>query len=140
MSDRLPPTPGGHDTAVSAPPYEMAAESVPSSVARFRRFATDSCRHAAPGIDGDTVALLVSEVVTNALVHGTGQVRVRVLPLGRGVRIEVHDGSAQPPALRRASPDDEGGRGIALVERLADRWGSEPLAEGKTVWFELSPV
>jgi anti-sigma regulatory factor (Ser/Thr protein kinase) len=119
-------------------PLEMVAETVPSSVARIRRFAVEACRRSASGVDGDTVALLVSEVATNALVHGAGEVRVRVVPQPPGVRIEVVDGSTAMPRRRQASSVDEGGRGIALVEALSTAWGSEASAGGKTVWFELA--
>lgn len=118
--------------------HEMVAETVPASVARIRRFAVEACRGRAARIDADTVALLVSEVATNALVHGTGQVLVRVVPSAGGVRIEVRDGSSRLPARRRATAVDEGGRGIALVEALAVAWGSEVTEDGKTVWFELA--
>lgn len=112
-------------------------ETVPASVARIRRFATDACRLSAPDADCDTVSLLVSEVATNALIHGVGQVRVRVVPQSKGVRIEVIDGSATLPHPRDAALLDEGGRGLALVDALASSWGAEPTGAGKTVWFEV---
>ena len=116
----------------------MVAETVPASVARIRRFTTDACRTSAPGADRDTVSLLVSEVATNALVHGTGQVLVRVVPTAGGVRIEVVDGSPSLPRPRDATVMDEGGRGLALVEALSSSWGAERSDSGKTVWFEVS--
>jgi anti-sigma regulatory factor (Ser/Thr protein kinase) len=122
---------------VTTDPLEMVAETVPSSVARIRRFAVDACRVSDSGVDCDTVALLVSEVATNALVHGSGQVRVRVFPGPPGVRVEVADGSRAVPQRRQAGASDEGGRGIALVEALSSNWGCEPTEDGKTVWFEL---
>jgi anti-sigma regulatory factor (Ser/Thr protein kinase) len=123
---------------VTPEPLEMVVETVPSSVARIRRFAVAACRRAASGVDGDTVALLVSEVATNALVHGAGEVRVRVFPTRPGVRIEVVDGSPELPKRRQATAVDEGGRGIALVEALSSSWGSQATPLGKTVWFELA--
>jgi anti-sigma regulatory factor (Ser/Thr protein kinase) len=128
----------GKERAVMHEPMEMVAETVPSSVARLRRFAVDACRLSASSVDADTVALLVSEVATNALVHGAGEVRVRVVPKPAGVRIEVADGSASMPRRRQATSVDEGGRGIALVEALSTAWGAEADDDGKTVWFELS--
>ena len=128
----------GHEAAVTTDALEMVAETVPSSVARIRRFAVDACLRAAADVDSDTVALLVSEVATNALVHGAGEVRVRVLPQPPGVRIEVADGSGTLPHRRTATAVDEGGRGIALVEALSTAWGSESTDDGKTVWFELA--
>jgi len=122
---------------VSAEPLELVAETVPSSVARIRRFAVDACRTRGSTVDCDVVALLVSELATNALIHGAGDVRVRVLVTEPGVRVEVLDASAQPPRQRTAGASDEGGRGIALVDALSSAWGSEPTDRGKKVWFEL---
>jgi anti-sigma regulatory factor (Ser/Thr protein kinase) len=134
----LPPAVNGDDQAVTTPPLEMVADSVLTSVARLRHFAADAVSVHAPDVDGDTVALLVSEVATNALVHGAGAVRLRVVPLPRGVRVEVLDGSRTLPRRRAATLYDEGGRGIALVEAFAAAWGSELTADGKTVWFEVA--
>jgi anti-sigma regulatory factor (Ser/Thr protein kinase) len=135
---RLPWPPGGHQQGVTPEPYELLADTVPASVARIRRFAVETSRTAAPSVDADTVALLVSEVATNALVHGTGRVRVRVRPTAHGLRVEVHDEDQRLPSRRRATPMDEGGRGIALVDALSSGWGAETTDDGKTVWFEVA--
>lgn len=134
----LPAAQDGHDHSVTGEPYEMLADTVPASVARIRRFAAQAARTSAPAVDADTVALLVSEVATNALVHGDGKVRVRVRPTARGLRVEVHDDNPALPARRQATPMDEGGRGIALVEALSSGWGAERTDDGKTVWFEVA--
>ncbi len=123
---------------VTPEPYELLADTVPASVARIRRFAVETSRTAAPEVDADTVALLVSEVATNALVHGAGKVRVRVRPTGHGLRVEVHDEDSTLPSRRQATPMDEGGRGIALVDALSSGWGAETTPDGKTVWFEVA--
>ena len=135
---RLPWALGGHEHRVTPEPYELLADTVPASVARIRRFAVETSRTAAPAVDADTVALLVSEVATNALVHGAGRVRVRVRPTGHGLRVEVHDEDKTLPSRRRATPMDEGGRGIALVDALSSGWGAETTDDGKTVWFEVA--
>ncbi len=123
---------------MSATPLEIVAETVPSSVAKIRRFAVDAARSHDPAIDTDVVALLVSELATNAMLHGEGQVKVRVLARRAGVRVEVGDASSQRPSRPVPSLDAEGGRGIALVEALASAWGVESSSiNGKTVWFEL---
>lgn len=114
----------------------MRVPSVPRSVASLRHFAVQACRHAGQSTC-DTVALLVSEVATNALVHGTGEVEVRVLTQPGLLRVEVSDGSSQLPRPRTAGPDAEGGRGLALVDALSSAWGSESTVDGKVVWFEL---
>lgn len=123
---------------MTSEPYELLADTVPASVARIRRFAVETTRTAAPGVDADTVALLVSEVATNALVHGAGRVRVRVRPTAHGLRVEVHDEDSTLPSRRQATPMDEGGRGIALVDALSTGWGAERTPDGKTVWFEVA--
>ena len=135
---RLPVAQGGHEPPVTSEPYELLADTVPASVARIRRFAVETSKTTAPAVDVDTVALLVSEVATNALVHGRGRVRVRVHPTARGLRVEVHDGNPALPARRQATPMDEGGRGIALVEALSSGWGAESTDDGKNVWFEVA--
>ena len=123
---------------MTSEPLEMVAETVPSSVARIRHFAVDACRTNGSQVDSDVVALLVSELATNALIHGSGDVRVRVLVTGPGVRIEVLDGSDRQPTLNPAGEDAEGGRGITLVDALSSAWGTEPTERGKKVWFELA--
>ena len=136
--DGLPLVRGGHEGGVTHGPLEMVADTVPTSVGRLRRFAVDACRGSGTGVDPDVVALLVSELATNALVHGSGEVRVRVLPGDRTLRVEISDGDPSLPSLRAASPLDEGGRGVALVDALSTRWGADPdRGGGKTVWFEL---
>ena len=112
--------------------------SAPRSVALVRRYAIDACRALGWGEAADTVALLVSEVATNAIVHSYGtHIRVRVLDRGLRLRVEVFDGSPVLPVPRRPSLAEEGGRGLALVEALAVQWGADPQPDGKTAWFEV---
>ncbi len=120
------------------PDEGLTLPSVPQSVAAVRRYAVETCRARGYSGDCDTLALLVSEVATNALIHGAGQVRVRVLDHGSRLRVEVSDNSDAMPALRAFDRDAEGGRGLALLEALAAAWGADRRAGGKTVWFELA--
>ncbi|MFF9864137.1 ATP-binding protein [Streptomyces sp. NPDC013953] len=86
----------------------------------------------------DAAELAMTELVANVVRHVPGR-RCTVLVLRRpeGLRVEVTDGSAHPPvAGRRGDELVEGGRGLLLVEAVTDRWGTVPLADGKTVWFE----
>jgi anti-sigma regulatory factor (Ser/Thr protein kinase) len=118
----------------------------PAEVGRARRWARS--RLAVSGIEADeplaeTLILLVSELVTNAVVH-TGCPAVLRLRLSgsaggspRTVRLEVADNCASPPMPRCAEGDDTNGRGLALVEGLADRWGWSSEGVGKRIWCEL---
>ncbi len=77
------------------------------------------------------MALIVSEVATNALVHDAGDVRVAVLEGNGALRVEVTDDGPGRPVLRRARPDAEGERNTAP----ADAWGVQERSDGKTVWL-----
>lgn len=124
----------------TAPVADLTVASVPVSVGRVRRHAVAACTALGWTGDRDLAELLVSEVTTNALVHGDGEVRVRVRLAGSVLRIEVDDASSTVPRLRTAAADAEGGRGLAMVDALASAWGVEPAPDGrgKTVWFELT--
>ncbi|MBF9068731.1 SpoIIE family protein phosphatase [Streptacidiphilus sp. NEAU-YB345] len=90
------------------------------------------------GLDSlsDVAELLVSEVVSNALLHADQPTQLRLIR-DRVLTIAVTDTDARAPRLRHASMEDEGGRGMHLVNELARRWGSRALANGKVVWIEL---
>lgn len=85
----------------------------------------------------DTVELLVSELVTNAMRYGEGEIRLRLLR-DRTLVCEVWDAGLVQPRRRRARDTDEGGRGLQLVGLLSAAWGSRRTPRGKTVWFELA--
>ncbi|MEW1826688.1 ATP-binding protein [Streptomyces sp. NPDC088196] len=89
----------------------------------------------------DIAALLVSELVTNALRHATGPIGVRLVrPVGPAgvLLVEVSDPLPDLPRERVARPEDESGRGLQLVAGACVRWGTRPGETGKTVWFELA--
>nr|WP_246511012.1 SpoIIE family protein phosphatase [Kitasatospora gansuensis] len=111
--------------------------SEPTSVGKARERACSWLR--GRGLDElvDTTELLVSELVTNALRHGRGDIRLRLLR-DRTVVCEVWDDGYAQPRQRRAQETDEGGRGLQLVSLLAERWGSRRTPNGKIVWFELA--
>jgi anti-sigma regulatory factor (Ser/Thr protein kinase) len=86
----------------------------------------------------ETAVLLASELVTNGVVHGAGNVTVMVLRTTDAVRVEVTDsGTAGRPRVRPRDADAENGRGLLLVDCLAARWGHARAETGLTTWFEL---
>ncbi|WP_338672096.1 ATP-binding protein [Streptomyces sp. SCSIO 30461] len=124
---------------------QMEVGPDPAEVGRARRWARS--RLAGSGIGDDeplaeTLVLLISELVTNAVVH-TGCPAVLRMLFGAGesaagtVRVEVADISACPPSPRRADREDTNGRGLELVDGLADRWGWQPEGSGKSIWCEV---
>jgi anti-sigma regulatory factor (Ser/Thr protein kinase) len=86
----------------------------------------------------DAIRLLVSELVVNVVRHvrRAGWVVIERQP--DGVRVEVHDGSSAVPELRFPTADVEEGRGLQIVQSLADRWGVEYAGFRKCVWFEIA--
>ena len=91
--------------------------------------------------DLDDAALLVSELVSNVVDHvqGEASLTLELALAGDWLRISVSDGSAVRPVVRELSGDRPRGRGLLLVEAIADRWGVEDHQGGKRVWFELAP-
>lgn len=85
----------------------------------------------------DDAVLIVSEMVTNAIRHGRGRVRLRLRRVANLLRLEVRDASSQLPTLLPADPDAESGRGLRIVSELASRWGATRMPRGKIVWAEL---
>lgn len=85
----------------------------------------------------DDAAMVVTELVTNALVHARSATTVAVSSRPGTVRIEVADASPVPPVPRERHHTTASGRGIALVAAIAERWGAEPTPDGKVVWVEL---
>ncbi|MFF7637823.1 SpoIIE family protein phosphatase [Kitasatospora sp. NPDC008050] len=84
----------------------------------------------------DQTELLASELITNALVHAGAPTQLRLFR-DHVLTVEVSDVDSHAPRLRPAHEDDEGGRGMHLVNELAHRWGSRSTRFGKAVWFEL---
>ncbi|OXY90305.1 hypothetical protein BEK98_35500 [Streptomyces diastatochromogenes] len=79
--------------------------------------------------------LVVSELVTNAIRYGEPPIQLRLIN-DSSLICEVSDASNTAPHLRRARTYDEGGRGLLLVARLSERWGTRQTTRGKTIWAE----
>ncbi|WP_443048590.1 ATP-binding SpoIIE family protein phosphatase [Streptomyces sp. NBC_00272] len=143
--DMLGPGDRDDDIALLAARFEGIA---PSDVAywfldpddtapgRARRFARQSLKRWDLEELSDSLELLVSEVVTNAIRYAEQPVVLRLLRTDV-LRCEVGDDSPQLPRQRQAWDRDEAGRGLYVVNRLARRWGATRLSNGKVVWFEL---
>ncbi|MEC4016967.1 ATP-binding protein [Streptomyces sp. H27-D2] len=119
--------------------FERKSESVGCA----RSFAEEVLAHWKVTHRTDDLRLCASELATNALLHGTPRGRGFLLELtldNGAVTLEVHDSSPAPPAVDHPADDDVHGRGLLLVEALADRWGtSRRQPFGKVVWavFDL---
>lgn len=89
----------------------------------------------------DLVLLLTNELVTNAVVHGRTPVELRLVDDGDQIKIEISDGNPDPLPGEAGGPPatQQSGRGLLIVDNLADRWGCRlrRTPPGKTVWFEL---
>lgn len=113
--------------------------STPEAVGEARRMLARQL--VAWGLDGavDDLALLASELVTNAVRYGKSPVTVRLITRGSMLRLEVTDGNpADVPAPRVAHDTEPNGRGLPLVDAIATNWGVSVESDGKTVWVELS--
>ncbi|HEY5834155.1 SpoIIE family protein phosphatase [Streptomyces sp.] len=112
---------------------------LPDAVMHARRYTRRTLRSWGVGEAADEVLLIVSELVTNALVHTQGPVRLDLTLAGDRLRVAVSDASPRTP-VKPASLDWEatGGRGLLLVEAMAASWGSVPLSGGKQVWGEVA--
>ncbi|ARP73881.1 PAS sensor protein [Streptomyces pluripotens] len=115
---------------------------LPEAVRHARRFTRRTLRGwGVPGETVDVALLVVSELVTNALVHTEGQVRLDLSLVGQRLRLAVADSSPRSP-MKPTSVGWEatGGRGILLVEAVSEAWGTLPVSGGKQVWADLAPA
>ncbi|MDQ0772517.1 PAS domain-containing protein/anti-sigma regulatory factor (Ser/Thr protein kinase) [Streptomyces aurantiacus] len=112
---------------------------VPEAVRHARRFTRRALRAWGVTDEPDAILLIVSELVTNALVHTDGQVRLDLTLINNRMRVAVADISPRTP-IKPTSIGWEatGGRGILLVEALSATWGTVPVSGGKQVWAELT--
>jgi anti-sigma regulatory factor (Ser/Thr protein kinase) len=90
--------------------------------------------------DAGDVALLVTELVTNVIDHVGGEAAITLeLAISEDwLRISVADGSSVRPVVRELDTENPRGRGLRLVQAIADRWGAEEHHGGKRVWFEIA--
>lgn len=119
---------------------ELTLEASPRSVKEARRWAADVCHEVGREDLVDTAQMGISELVTNAILHGVPPIAVRMRGTQRFPRIEVFDGSRIPPAPNDQKSEDDlfstFGRGLGMVAMCSHAWGAELLDSGKVVWFE----
>lgn len=132
---------GGSRTAgsTSSHPSDMEREFAPDPGAArdARQFVLDS------GWSDDEeanlrLATVVSELVTNAILHARTPFTVKVRRLAGTIRVDVTDKSEEMPVRRPHNINEVTGRGLQIVEKLSDNWGVSKNSRGKTVWFELA--
>jgi anti-sigma regulatory factor (Ser/Thr protein kinase) len=112
--------------------------STTASVPAARRFVRDRMLDSDTAADLDTASLLVTEIVTNAVLHARAPMTLRVEVSADVVRVEVSDGSQLPPRVHAFSATAATGRGLRLLQSLAARWGVRPdPGGGKVVWFDV---
>lgn len=108
----------------------------PASAGAGRSVVSSACE-AAGAERCETAVLLASELITNALVHARSELELVVACWPHGLRVEVRDRDPHLPSVRQYDHDATTGRGLALVQALADGHGAEPWGAGKRVWFTL---
>ncbi|SFF31730.1 PAS domain S-box-containing protein [Actinacidiphila alni] len=126
---RIPRTP--------VPAVSMSLAAEPASVGIGRQFLRSALSAWDESELADTVCLLASELLSNAVRHAGGPLRLRLRRAGNELSVEVGDGSPVQPRPRMTAADEESGRGLLLVDALASAWGTVPTAEGKAVWFSV---
>ena len=109
--------------------------AVPEAVAAARRLVRDTLATWGLPALADDLTVVVSEVVTNAIVHAKSTMTLSLHRQGRSVRGEVADHSPVWPTPLPARPTEEHGRGLAIIAAYSERWGVDPSPDGKIVWF-----
>lgn len=124
------------DTRMAVLPHLATAAT---ACAEGRRFVAEHLRRwALPFQVSDTVVLLTSELIANAVRHGPPPLCLQLDVDQRRARVEVSDSNPVIPVLTRPNFEAVGGRGLWLVDTLAKAWGCTPQPPGKVVWFEVT--
>ncbi|MGW8882610.1 SpoIIE family protein phosphatase, partial [Streptomyces mirabilis] len=117
------------------------AQAEPERIAAARQQMRELLHDWADPEQVDAAVLMISEMATNVLVHTDGDALMLAQATGehgeRRLRVEVSDGSDELPHKRRPGEMASSGRGLVLMEMLADAWGVDPQGAGKSIWFEL---
>jgi anti-sigma regulatory factor (Ser/Thr protein kinase) len=110
-------------------------DSSPRALRDARKFLAETIGDRVGDEENEALALALSELTTNAVVHARTDFDV-VIGIDGQVRIEVEDGSTDLPRGRQADPMAGGGRGLQIVQQLCDRWGIHVVQDRKCVWCE----
>lgn len=116
--------------------YAWSFPAATTSVALARNAVADCVDGPFVGVVDD-IRLMVSELVTNAILHAAGGCEVTLRMSGDRLRVEVADHCSTRPQVRAPNLVDAHGRGLFLVESMADGWGVDSHDAGKTVWFQV---
>jgi PAS domain S-box-containing protein len=122
-------------SAAASAEWTFAAD--PRAAGRARRAVREALETAGAAQLRDVAELVVSELVTNAVVHAGTQMLVRITAEPTAVRVEIGDGSHHLPVRRRWAETAGTGRGLRIVDEHVDRWGADLTDGGKVVWFEI---
>lgn len=125
-------TPAGGRTV-----HRLRLEPVPDAVPAARTLLRDVVRGTGFARRLDDGELAVSELVTNAVLHGREPILVSVVTSPAALRVEVCDANPVSPSFSMLDPTAVTGRGLLLISAVSDAWGVEPAPDGKVVWFEL---
>jgi anti-sigma regulatory factor (Ser/Thr protein kinase) len=119
--------------------YEAQFPAVRTSALSARRFVSDAVVNV-PEEVSETIALIASELATNCVRHAASAFEIRIEQLPDRVHIEVEDDGTGDPVLRSPGLEDTSGRGLQIVQALADEWGviPKPETDGKTVWATIA--
>jgi anti-sigma regulatory factor (Ser/Thr protein kinase) len=109
----------------------------PTSASAARRFVTDVLTQWGHQEMSNRVTLMASELVTNSVLHTSGELELGLHLNSTRLRVEVLDRSERLPTLQHPDTDAPGGRGLLIISALANEWGVESRGDGKAVWFEV---
>jgi hypothetical protein len=141
--NELPGTRGDLAPAVSGSGLErrvgIVLPPVPASLGAARHFVATTLEAWDSEDHDEVVALLTSEIVSNAVLHAVGDIGLDVAMIRPGLlRVDARDGSPEVAVARRDNRGGVGGHGLQIVDSLARRWGVERHADHKVVWFEAA--
>jgi PAS domain S-box-containing protein len=117
--------------------YQLTADPAAVTIARRAAASVLATWELAPDVT-DQIAIIISELATNAILHGQPPFHLDVTKHGDVLLVTVTDTAPAGPRRLRATPDDEHGRGLQLVDALSSSWGTRPTPNGKTVWATVA--